>query len=45
MLGGLRDESYVPVLKAMDYAARSAFAESNRTTNAETAPATKECGI
>ncbi|AMR78543.1 hypothetical protein [Cupriavidus nantongensis] len=42
MLGGLRDESYVPVLKAMDHAARSAFAESKRSTNAGADSATKE---
>ncbi|MCY1558211.1 hypothetical protein D9M68_951250 [compost metagenome] len=36
MLEGLRDETYVPVVRAMDHAARSAFAESKRAPTALT---------
>ncbi|SPA23755.1 hypothetical protein CBM2633_U10099 [Cupriavidus taiwanensis] len=36
MLGGLRDETYVPVVRAMDQAARSAFAESKRPPTVKT---------
>ncbi|WP_116328299.1 hypothetical protein [Cupriavidus taiwanensis] len=36
MLEGLRDQTYVPVVRAMDHAARFAFAESKRSPTVKT---------